>query len=71
MGCSHANGSHITCKAVIMVAPSLEWQSASIADVGGEVRVASHNDVPERTTGFTQSRPGGQEVEFSGEVSPA
>ena len=59
MGCSRANGWHVTCKA--MVVPSLEWQSASIADVGGEVWVASHNGVPERTTGFTQSRPGGQE----------
>ena len=61
MGCLHANGLHVTCEAVIMEAPSLEWQSASIADVSGEVRVASHNDVPERTTGFTQSRPGVRE----------
>ena len=61
MGCSHAIGSHVTCKAVIMVAPSLEWQSASIADVGGELRVASHNVVPVRTTGFTQGRPGVRE----------
>ena len=61
MGCSHAIGSHVTCKAVIMVAPSLDWKSASIADVSGELRVASNNAVPERTTGFTQSRPGVRE----------
>ena len=61
MGCSHANGLHVTCEAVIMVAPSLDWKSASIADVSGELRVASHNAVPERTTGFTQSRPGVRE----------
>ena len=56
-----ANGLHVTCEAVIMVAPSLEWQSASIADVGGELRVASHNTVPEKTTGFTQGHPGVRE----------
>ena len=61
MDCSHANGLYVTCKAVIMVAPSLEWQSASIADVGGELRVASHNVLPARTTGFTQGRPGVRE----------
>ena len=44
-----------------MVAPSLERQSASIADVGGELRVASHNAVLEKPTGFTQSRPGVRE----------
>ena len=61
MGCLHANGLHVTCEAVIMEAPSLEWQSASIVDVGGELRVASHNFVPARTTGFTQGRPGVRE----------
>ena len=61
MGCLHANGLHVTCKAVIMVAPSLEWQSASIADVSGEVRVASHNAVLEKPTGFTQGHPGVRE----------
>ena len=61
MGCSHANGLHVTCEAVIMEAPSLEWQSASIADVSGEVRVASHNAVPEKPTGFTQGHPGVRE----------
>ena len=61
MGCSHANGMHVTCEAVIMEAPSLEWQSASIADVSGEVRVASHNTVLEKPTGFTQGHPGVRE----------
>ena len=48
-------------KQVIMEAPSLEWQSASIADVSGEVRVASHNAVPEKPTGFTLGHPGVRE----------
>ena len=29
MGCSHANGSHVTCKAVIDLVPSLNWQESA------------------------------------------
>ena len=75
MGCSHANGLYVTCKAVIMVAPPGQPGVAvcvSITDVGGEVRVAYHTMTCRR--GRPASRkvaPEGRRGEFSGEVSPA
>ena len=60
MGCSHANGSHTSpAKAVIELVPSakpLNWQSASIVHVSGDMRIASP------TMPFQKGRPASRKV---------
>ena len=73
MGCSHANGLHIACKAVIELVPSPNWQSGVHRRRQWGYVDLSFPTMPCRKGRLASRKvaPEYRKVEFSGEASPA